>query len=506
MRSTSSRTKSCSRCRSLKARCDRERRYPRRCTRCVKRKLPCDSSDLLRDTPPVQSDGFNSITTTVYHERPQEETAHGSGVVSINQHSFTSDEVQHLFDLFFTHLHPHFPVLDPTLDHENCLAHSPVLFWTIIIITSKIVNRKRYEELQPSVRALVGDIAATGYQSVAECQALCLLCVWPLDAVESRGSDNIHLYARMAHGIATERGLHRPGFQYEFQHTEDTRTGQAGTPEARNKTWCAVYLVDHHVSSRGGLPSSIREDFALKQMLGTVEPALAEQCRLAMIRSRYLDAVAFHGACQSGLTPPRQRLALLTMFKEEVISFMETLPETSVISLIVGHYTLVCIGGFCLAGDIPKELDVVAVPLVHEALASARAIPDLLSPLMWETLPMHVLRCLVYAAIYMVQCRRCRFSLIQDECDVDAFVDRALSMLLPLSFGRDYATRSRTVLQLYHKLAPIGFGNHDHTVLCQSRMGANIYWDLFHCEEGTHQWTVDREQIRSEIDAAVAAD
>lgn len=35
-------------------------------------------------------------------------------------------------------------------------------------------------------------------------------------------------------------------------------------------------------------------------------------------------------------------------------------------------------------------------------------------------------------------------------------------------------------------------------------MAANIYWDLFHCEEGTHTWIIDRELLSSEIMAAVA--
>lgn len=500
-----SRIKACNRCRQLKARCDRDRQFPRSCTRCAKRHLACLPE--ASTTNHRQSQLAPTLATTVQiNKPPQILTRDDCAVISINQESFTQDEAQHAFDRFFGDMHPHFPLLDPSMQAGECLSHSPALFWTIMTIAMKVISRKRFESLQPLLRTLIADVVSEGHQSLAECQALCLLCVWPLDTVEHRGSDNIHLYARIAHGIATERGLHRPGFQHEYQHTEDKRPGHTGTAISRNRTWCAVYLVDHHVSSRGGLPGSIRPDYALKRMLRTVDVALSEQCRLAIIRDRYLDAIAFQGESDSGLAPPPQRISLLVMFRDEVLSYMDSLPKTSILSLLMGHYTQVSVGGLCLAGDIPAELDAAAVPLVHGALMSAKAIPDILAPLMWETLPMHVLRCLVYAAVYVIQFKRSRFGVCARgiDCDVDSFVERTSSMLLPLSFGRDYATRSRTALKLGQKQQSLEDDTQGAPVLCQSRMGANIYWDLFHCEQGPHKWTVERHQIWSEIMAAVS--
>ncbi len=127
------------------------------------------------------------------------------------------DEVHAAFAKFFSDLHPHFPFLSPTLTPEDCRDDSPALLWTIITVCMKVMNRGLFERLQPLLRTLISQMVNTQNQGIPECQALCLLCLWPLDGVLGRGGDNIHLYARLAYAIATERGLHRPDFPHEYR-------------------------------------------------------------------------------------------------------------------------------------------------------------------------------------------------------------------------------------------------------------------------------------------------
>ena len=80
---------------------------------------------------------------------------------------------------FFDNLNTYIALLDPALHTPAyCLASSPILFLSILVVTSMVYASSLYEFFFNAANRILADSFATGHVSVGLCQSLSLLSVW----------------------------------------------------------------------------------------------------------------------------------------------------------------------------------------------------------------------------------------------------------------------------------------------------------------------------------------
>lgn len=67
--------------------------------------------------------------------------------ITIEEIALTAAELNSYLSYFFENMDCHFPFLERPFLPSETLSSSPLLFWTIITISSSILNRSLYERL-----------------------------------------------------------------------------------------------------------------------------------------------------------------------------------------------------------------------------------------------------------------------------------------------------------------------------------------------------------------------
>ena len=118
----------------------------------------------------------------------------------------TEDDVNRLFNEFWTYFHPFLPFLNPQQAPDAYFKQAPLLFWSIISVAARRTN----------IDGLLKDLAAPlsrllwttigGVPSNYHCiKALCLLCTWPLP-VSTTSTDPTHILSGALMKAATGIG------------------------------------------------------------------------------------------------------------------------------------------------------------------------------------------------------------------------------------------------------------------------------------------------------------
>ncbi|CZR69995.1 uncharacterized protein PAC_19896 [Phialocephala subalpina] len=493
--------------------------------------------------------------------------------ITIEDITLTAGELNSYLSYFFENMHCHFPFLERPFLPPKTLSSSPLLFWTIITVSSSFPNRSLYERLQPIVRRLLASGLCPFAMSQELCQALCLLCLWPLEA--SDPNDDPHfMYAGMATHIAMQMGLHRPQFTHEFKQIKELGVNPHETPTSRWMTWCACIFVEHQLASKVGVPCGVRDLWALQKSLNHAHPEespplpslIRHQLLLIFLRDRYLNTVSWDAPTTSGLCEPPMRLNILKLFSTELDQWEsrhDMLEETTSVLL---HATRVLIAGFCLAADLAlvehQTAQATILLLLHRGVDSATAVLNIVAPLAWETLPVHIIRAVRDAGVFSAQLLRIERSQpsstasgtllspfrdppsssssrpstwserssFTDDSTLICLLDRAIDILRSVSYGRDFSTRNKILLEVLRQEATakdaqtsgpdvesqLGHGegvaksnvhgNDDLRHLSahgfirfQARMGANIFWDAVEYGKGAHDWTQNEKDIFLEM-------
>ena len=143
------------------------------------------------------------------------------------------------FCVFF---YPHLPILNPTISIAKVYESSPILFWTIVAITterpvvpSHVVVSESLQE--PFVRFFRSEIldAPLPLQTI---QAITYLTMYPFP-LRSQTNDPSWLYSGVAVNAAMYMGLHRA------KHAPSLRSigVYAGSPRSRAQTWLGCFLA-----------------------------------------------------------------------------------------------------------------------------------------------------------------------------------------------------------------------------------------------------------------------
>lgn len=496
--------------------------------------------------------------------------------ITIDDVTLTASELNANFAYFFEKMHCHFPFLERSFNPSEMLVSSPLLFWTIITISSSFPNRSLYERLQPILRRLLVSFLFPFTVSQELCQSLCLLCLWPLEASDPNDDPNF-MYAGMATHIAMQMGLHRPDFTHEFKRIKELAVDPKETPTSRWMTWCACIFVEHQLAGKVGVPGGVKDTWALQKSLNQANPDLPPlppliRCQLLLIflRNRYLDTISWDGTTASGLCKPEMRLNLLKLFSNELDQYESrfgTLEETTAVLL---HATRILIASFCLAADLESVDDQAAhatiLLLVYRGEEAAAAVLNIVAPLAWETLPVHILRAVRDAGVFSAQLLRIKRSqssltaprnsnsqisdvptslshppsIWSEQSSIAAdstllcLLDRTIDILRFVSYGRDFSTRNKILVEILRQRATakdfgtgglsteshydngerIDQGNihrndapryprTDGLVGFQSRMGANIFWAAVDYVKGTRDWTQNETDIFLEMQSGL---
>ncbi|KAI1131623.1 hypothetical protein F5Y10DRAFT_53064 [Nemania abortiva] len=171
---------------------------------------------------------------------------------SLDSYPFSGDDIDYYFQKYFECYHSYMPVVrnrDPNKCYETC----PLLFWTIIYVSSRRYAKSTSlvpflsEEIRRQVFAALGDIPLT----IHTINAILLICSWVFPRARFTSDPSSVLSSAIANaalllGIHTGRGGHPEYSHGLFQNNY--------TDEAATYTWAGLNIVSQSVSSYMGLP------------------------------------------------------------------------------------------------------------------------------------------------------------------------------------------------------------------------------------------------------------
>lgn len=128
---------------------------------------------------------------------------------------------------------PHMPILDTRMKINALHQNSPLLFWTIILITSH-----HPDNLVEPYRTLLARHLLQTVRSIQTIHALLLFCLWPIP-VRKQLLDSSWNYCGFALSAAIRMGLHQSDATWEYDFSQFS----AQDMEIRRRTWLGCYIV-----------------------------------------------------------------------------------------------------------------------------------------------------------------------------------------------------------------------------------------------------------------------
>jgi hypothetical protein len=116
---------------------------------------------------------------------------------------------------------------------NNLHQSSPLLFWTIILITSH-----HPDNLVEPYRTLLARHLLQTVRSIQTIHALLLFCLWPIP-VRKQLLDSSWNYCGFALSAAIRMGLHQSDATWEYDFSQFS----AQDMEIRRRTWLGCYIV-----------------------------------------------------------------------------------------------------------------------------------------------------------------------------------------------------------------------------------------------------------------------
>ena len=134
---------------------------------------------------------------------------------------------------FATHYLPHFPILDMRMSINTLHQTSPLLFWAIILISSR-----HQENLAESYKTLLSKQLIEPIRSLYSIHALLIYCLWPIPS-RKQILDSSWNYCGFAVSAAIRMGLHQSDATWEYDFSQFS----AQDIEIRRRTWLGCFIV-----------------------------------------------------------------------------------------------------------------------------------------------------------------------------------------------------------------------------------------------------------------------
>ncbi|KAK9482518.1 hypothetical protein V1527DRAFT_499095 [Lipomyces starkeyi] len=274
--SRSRRVRACNHCRQFKIRCDSAELFPSPCSACKGKGRDCNVDSTFKPirTRSLLKDVTTQLTliqeTLRDHdiaisrpslvedspplrdiiERPRLESAPAAPILipsagakdmsfvgsqQLGDITLEADSIRDLFEHFRRNHFLYFPILDEDFSATDLVQSCPLLFWTIIIISSRYHTRhcSIYRSLFDPYTEILSNALVHSIRSVRVIQALLYVCLWPLRISKQHGDPSL-TYCGVAVNASLILGLHRPVLENENRNRGHAFVGDS---EERMRTW-----------------------------------------------------------------------------------------------------------------------------------------------------------------------------------------------------------------------------------------------------------------------------
>jgi hypothetical protein len=171
----------------------------------------------------------------------------------------TPDDVEKLFDIFYTRINPFISLLEPKL-HTPTLTFSrcPFLFTVVCAISLRYSEKREvYPIAMHFAKSAAANALIDGYKSVELCQAYILLSIYAVPARRWE-EDRSWLYTGLAIRIATDLNLH-------LLPKKPTTEQQELEMLNRTRIWIVCFNVDKSAAVQFGKQSTLSEDHIVRK-------------------------------------------------------------------------------------------------------------------------------------------------------------------------------------------------------------------------------------------------
>ncbi|KIW32183.1 hypothetical protein, variant 1 [Cladophialophora immunda] len=285
-------------------------------------------------------------------------TSRGKVIASRNLRDIelSSDVINDLFRIYFSHYHAYLPFLDPGVSPAQYYDNSTLLFWSIISVASR-----RYQSdptlltrLARAVTDLLWKSLQTIPHSLGVIQSLVLLCTWPFPTSSST-TDPTYMLSGMIIQLSIQMGLHRPRSPLDF-----TKFRVKLSPreiEERQRAWIAGNVVTQSISFGVGLPTPAQLcDWSIvaSSLEGSwIDEDLHAHLRCASTCNRISQALTSNASDPTGLLSTRERVPLYTIFKQEIVDLENSRVWTTANTAFYLHVVKLHLHAFYLLDDPP---------------------------------------------------------------------------------------------------------------------------------------------------------
>ncbi|PVH71679.1 hypothetical protein DL98DRAFT_577264 [Cadophora sp. DSE1049] len=213
--------RACTACRQVKHRCDSAEMFPAACSRCQEKNLHCKTDPNFKRTKTrgrlvevtTQLNAIQkalnereisvdlSTPSAVASEHSSNGVENGLSLprdifyrcsaiedfpptpLSLGDISLDNDQLRGLFDHFEQNYYHTFPILDTDISIAELYKVSPVLFWAIIITSSRWHPSlfHLYPSLVTGYRDVLSKTLLEPMNTIESIQAILMLCIWPFD-------------------------------------------------------------------------------------------------------------------------------------------------------------------------------------------------------------------------------------------------------------------------------------------------------------------------------------
>ncbi|KAJ7348619.1 fungal-specific transcription factor domain-containing protein [Mycena albidolilacea] len=171
------------------------------------------------------------------------------------------EDVDKLFEIFYTRVNPFIALLDPVLHTPaSTFARCPFLFTVVCAISSRYYPEKSeiypiamHFAKQPAANALID-----GWKSVELVQAYILMSIYGVPARKWE-EDRSWLYSGLAIRLATDLNLHQVP-----SNKDKGKERQEREQLNRTRVWMICFNLDRTMATQFGKPPTIKEDYILR--------------------------------------------------------------------------------------------------------------------------------------------------------------------------------------------------------------------------------------------------
>ncbi|WWC85148.1 uncharacterized protein L201_000005 [Kwoniella dendrophila CBS 6074] len=170
-------------------------------------------------------------------------------------------EAEKLFDLYFSYLHPHLPLLDPSHSSPSAVARrNNFLFNAICCASAKARDPALWERLSDFARFEMERIPKE--KNIDVIQGHLIYITWNLHRPRHFEMDLTWLRVGMAMRTAVDINLHR------IASSQQARDGlPRWVLRAIARTWLGVYITDRTISAQLGKPATSYDEHSIKSYI-----------------------------------------------------------------------------------------------------------------------------------------------------------------------------------------------------------------------------------------------